>query len=93
MLPDPALVASRNAKEKELEDVAIIDRKVMVPMRDGKKMAADIYRPKNATGKVPVIFVRTPYNFNFWDVKNGIPSDMSAQVEAVEARVRLRRDE
>ena len=52
-------------------------------MRDGKRMAADIYRPKNATGKVPVIFVRTPYNFNYWDVRNGIPADMTAQLEAV----------
>ncbi len=51
--PDPALVASRNAKEKELESIAIIDRKVMVPMRDGKRMAADIYRPKDASSKVP----------------------------------------
>ncbi len=74
---------ARDATEKELEKVAVIDRKVMVPMRDGKRMAADIYRPKNATGKVPVIFVRTPYNFNFWDVRNGAPRDMHAELEAV----------
>lgn len=80
---DPALVAKRNQLEKELESVAIIDRKVMVPMRDGKRMAADVYRPKNASGKVPIIFVRTPYNFNYWDVRDGIPADMSAQLDAV----------
>ncbi|HET9743191.1 MAG TPA: CocE/NonD family hydrolase [Terriglobales bacterium] len=80
---DPALVARRNQLEKELESVAIIDRKVMIPMRDGKRMAADVYRPKNASGKVPIIFVRTPYNFNYWDVRNGIPADMSAQLDAV----------
>jgi putative CocE/NonD family hydrolase len=81
--PDPALVASRNAKEKELESIAIIERKVMVPMRDGKKMAADIYRPKDTSKKYPTIFVRTPYNFNFWDISLGAPADMSAQLEAV----------
>jgi uncharacterized protein len=33
---------------------------VMVPMRDGTKLAANIYRPK-AEGKFPVILLRTPY--------------------------------
>jgi len=81
--PDPALVASRNATEKQLEGLAIIDRKVMVPMRDGKRMATDIYRPKDTSKKYPIIFVRTPYNFNFWDVKLGAPRDMKAELEAV----------
>ncbi|MDR6935296.1 CocE/NonD family hydrolase [Luteibacter sp. 3190] len=78
-----AMVDKRNDIERQLEDVAIIDRKVMVKMRDGKRMAADVYRPKNAGGKVPTIFVRTPYNFNFWDVKLGAPRDMSRQLAAV----------
>ena len=69
--------------EKELESAAIIDRKVMVPMRDGVRLATDIYRPKNASGKVPIIWVRTPYNFNFWDVRNGVPADMKAALTAV----------
>jgi putative CocE/NonD family hydrolase len=69
--------------EKELESAAIIERKVMVPMRDGVRLATDIYRPKNASGKVPVIWVRTPYNFNFWDVHNGVPADMKAALTAV----------
>src|SRR5438477_6923189 len=69
--------------EKERETAAIIERKVMVPMRDGVRLATDIYRPKNATGKVPVIWVRTPYNFNFWDVRNGLPADMKAALTAV----------
>lgn len=81
--PEAALIAKRNAIEQQLQDIAIVDRKVMVKMRDGKLMAADIYRPKNATGKVPIIFVRTPYNFNFWDVKLGAPRDMSKELEAV----------
>src|SRR5271170_7430316 len=80
---DPVLVAKRNAIEKELEAIAIIDRKVMVPMRDGKRMATDIYRPKAAVGKYPVIYVRTPYNFNFWDVRLGAPRDLTAEVTAV----------
>ena len=54
----------------------IIERKLMVPMRDGKRMATDVYRPKDASKKYPTIFVRTPYNFNFWDVRIGAPRDM-----------------
>ena len=69
--------------EKELESAAIIERKVMVPMRDGVRLGTDIYRPKNASGKVPIIWVRTPYNFNFWDVRNGVPADMKAALTAV----------
>lgn len=80
---DQELIAKRNQIEKELEDVAVIDRKVMVPMRDGKRMAADIYRPKDATQKYPIIFSRTPYNFNFWDVRLGAPRDMTTILEAV----------
>ncbi len=81
--PDDALRAERDAMEKELESIAIIDRKVMVPMRDGKRMQADIYRPKDQSKKYPIIFVRTPYNFNFWDTQLGAPSDMKGELEAV----------
>src|SRR6266513_1035647 len=55
----------------------------MMPMPDGVRLATDIYRPKDAAGKVPAIWVRTPYNFNFWDVHNGVPADMTAPLTAV----------
>jgi len=50
---------------QELEELAIIDQKVMMPMRDGIRLATDIYRPKTDQ-PVPIIFSRTPYNFNSW---------------------------
>ncbi len=79
----PQVLAQRAATEKELESIAVIERKVMVPMRDGKRMATDVYRPKDSSKKYPAIFVRTPYNFNFWDVKNGGYRDMNAEHTAV----------
>jgi putative CocE/NonD family hydrolase len=82
--PDPQLVAKRNETEKQLESIAIIERKVMVTMRDGKRMAADIYRPKDESKKYPVIFSRTPYNFNYWDVRNGTYADMATPLGAVQ---------
>ena len=36
---------------------------IPVPMRDGIKLYADVYRP-DAPGKLPVILLRTPYNKN-----------------------------
>lgn len=50
---------------RKLSEIAVIDQKVMMPMRDGVRLATDIYRPKG-NGKVPVIFSRTPYNVNSW---------------------------
>ena len=82
--PDPNLVARRDSIERALEAIAIVDRKLMIPMRDGLRMATDVYRPKDTSKKVPVVFVRTPYNFNFWDVRLGAPRDMTAELEAVQ---------
>jgi predicted acyl esterase len=48
-----------------LEANAHITQKVMVPMRDGTRMAADVYRPRTDE-PVPIIFSRTPYNFASW---------------------------
>ena len=81
--PDAATIARRNSIEKELESLAIVERKVMVPMRDGKRMQADIYRPKDESKKYPIVFVRTPYNFNYWDVELGAPRDMTMVLEAI----------
>jgi putative CocE/NonD family hydrolase len=83
----PAFTAEQEARrwalENELQSLAIVDRKVMMPMRDGVRLATDIYRPKNAAGRVPIVFVKTPYNFNFWDVRNGVPADMTPALTAV----------
>ena len=84
--PAPLSAAERQKRidtEKELQSLAVVERKLMIPMRDGVRLATDVYRPKNAAGPVPIVFVRTPYNFNFWDVKNGVPADMARPLEAV----------
>ena len=47
----------------QLEEIAIVDQKVMMPMRDGVRLATDIFRPKG-DNLVPIVFSRTPYNFN-----------------------------
>lgn len=38
----------------------IVEKNVMVPMRDGVRLATDLYRPAGA-GPYPVVLIRTPY--------------------------------
>jgi len=49
----------------QLEAIAVIEQKIMMPMRDGVRLATDVYRPKS-DGRFPIIFSKTPYNFNSW---------------------------
>jgi len=62
-----AMITARAQEDAldQLKETAVIDEKVMMPMRDGIKLATDIFRP-NTDERVPVIFVKTPYNFNAW---------------------------
>src|SRR2546423_7635592 len=76
------LRARRDSLETELQSIAVVERKLMIPMRDGVRIQFDVYRPKNAP-KAPAIFVRTPYNMNYWDVSLGAPADMTAQISAI----------
>lgn len=77
----PALAQEDDVLSK-LEEIAIIDQKIMVPMRDGIRLATDVYRPKTDQ-PVPIVFSRTPYNFNAW--RDGKPSTRTyrAAYEAV----------
>ena len=87
----PSEQQRRKDLEAELQDIAVVERRVMIPMKDGVRLATDIYRPKSAAGpstalgagKVSTVFVKTPYNFNFWDVRNGVPADMTTILAAI----------
>ena len=81
--PAADVILRRNAIESELQSVAVVDRKLMIPMRDGTRIATDVYRPKDTSKKYPTIFVRTPYNFNYWDVRTGAPRDLTTELDAV----------
>lgn len=76
-----------NAQEKnileQLEEIAIIDQKVMMPMRDGVRLATDIYRPKTEK-PVPVIFSRTPYTFNSYRDGELVTRTLQTALEAVQ---------
>jgi uncharacterized protein len=52
--------------KRSAEFEIVVEKNVMIPMRDGARLAADIYRParggKAASGRFPAILTRTPYN-------------------------------
>jgi putative CocE/NonD family hydrolase len=50
------------AIERELATAADSRIAVMVPMRDGVRLSTNIYTPKGAQGRLPVILWKTPYN-------------------------------
>jgi hypothetical protein len=81
-MPD-SVKAKRWATENELQSLATVERKIMITMRDGIRIAADIYHPQDGAKKYPAIWVRTPYNFNYWDITNGVPRDMTAALTAI----------
>ena len=63
-----ALVRPVTAQESFVDSLyasAVVEMKLMIPMRDGVRLATDIYRP-NTDEPVPIIFSRTPYNFNWY---------------------------
>ena len=55
--------------EKEPFGAIFVKTDAMIPMRDGVKLHAEIYAPKNATGKLPLFITRTPYGLS--DDKEG----------------------
>ncbi|MCB0664784.1 MAG: CocE/NonD family hydrolase [Saprospiraceae bacterium] len=66
----------------QLQEVAVVDQKIMMPMRDGIRLCTDIFRPRTQE-KVPIIFVRTPYNFNTWGDGEMNERSLTRALEAV----------
>ncbi|MDA7731445.1 CocE/NonD family hydrolase [Flavobacteriaceae bacterium] len=58
-------VKSQDDILNKINEIGTLEQKIMMPMRDGIRLATDIYIPKS-NKKVPIIFSRTPYNFNSW---------------------------
>ena len=81
MTPDQQ--AQRWELEKELQSLAVVERKVMMPMRDGVRLRPTSTARRTPPARCRSIFVKTPYNFNYWDVRNGVPPDMTAALTAI----------
>ena len=55
--------ASRHEVKPKFKAMSESDTMIMVPMRDGVRLATDVHLPKG-DGPFPTILVKTPYNFN-----------------------------
>jgi hypothetical protein len=51
-------------KKLEFQDISKAMPMLMAAMRDGVRLATDVYLPKDKPGPFPVVFVKTPYTFN-----------------------------
>src|SRR5215469_1968489 len=61
------LIASTGwAQQGEVYGVVLFTKDLMIPMRDGVKLAADVYRPAvdgvPLSARLPILLQQTPYN-------------------------------
>jgi putative CocE/NonD family hydrolase len=57
LLAGPAIVTAQ-----DLDYAKFFDKtEAMIPMRDGVKLHTEIYSPKKISGKLPILFERSPY--------------------------------
>ncbi len=68
--PDPALPARYGVR---------LQTNVRIPMRDGARMAADIYFPEGAKGRLPAVLIRTPYDKKEWRKEPSSPRRLAEQ--------------
>jgi len=62
-------VQSPAAAATPLADSVFDRTEAMVPTRDGVKLYTQIYTPKNARERLPIMFMRTPYGIGGWNAK------------------------
>ncbi len=49
---------------------------VMIPMRDGVRLHAEIWRPKGQAGKLPILMQRSPYGFGLAAVRSSFGTQL-----------------
>jgi len=69
-----ALVALASPAHAQAADSAFNSRTEMIPMRDGVRLHTRIFTPRQSSGPLPILMVRTPY---------GIDGYSSARVAAI----------
>jgi uncharacterized protein len=52
-----------------------VGQEVMIPMRDGAKLHAQIWRPKNAKSPLPLLMQRSPYGFDLEQVRHSFDGE------------------
>ena len=61
-------------KDAQIGDYVGTD--VMIPMRDGVKLHAEVWRPKKSNGKLPVLLQRSPYGYGLAHTKRSFEFEL-----------------
>ena len=64
---EPAQTQATLASESDY-----VGEDIIMPMRDGKRLHAQVWRPKNASGQLPILMTRSPYGFTAERIARGL---------------------
>ncbi|KAJ6035909.1 Alpha/Beta hydrolase protein [Penicillium herquei] len=84
--------SQKTPRSRPLQVDTIWERDIIVPLRDGTQLRADIFRPQNPTEKIPILLVWTPYgksgtgmfSMELVQSRDGIPEEMLSGYECFE---------
>ncbi|KAJ5714362.1 Alpha/Beta hydrolase protein [Penicillium malachiteum] len=84
--------SQKTPRSRPLQVDTIWERDIIVSLRDGIQLRADIFRPQNATEKIPILLVWTPYgksgtgmfSMELVQARDGIPEEMLSGYECFE---------
>ncbi|MGV3480542.1 MAG: CocE/NonD family hydrolase [Sphingobium sp.] len=68
----PAAFAQAQPAPAEAPVSGYVSEDVMIPMRDGVKLHAQVWRPKGVTEKLPIMMTRSPYGFTSARIDRGL---------------------
>ena len=84
----PILIITGGFAGEQTTPPMVFEQDVMIPMRDGTKLAANIFRPKT-DGRLPVILMRSPYgkpDEKWGEAKRYISADYAMVVQDCRGR-------
>ncbi|MGP1665236.1 MAG: CocE/NonD family hydrolase [Rhodanobacter sp.] len=65
---------ARNALPPAAQVGNYVGHDVMIPMRDGTQLHAEVWRPKNVTTPLPILMQRSPYGFGLAAAQRNFPT-------------------
>jgi putative CocE/NonD family hydrolase len=70
--PGAARTPSQSAPVVEELTSGYVAQDVMIPMRDGVRLHAQVWRPEGSTEKLPILMTRSPYGFTAARIDRGL---------------------
>ncbi len=75
ILSTSAALAQASPAPVEAPVSGYVSEDVMIPMRDGVKLHAQVWRPKGVTEKLPIMMTRSPYGFTSARIDRALTKD------------------